>query len=39
VLKKELLGHLRSKRTIRRSQRTDPNGDNEAKEVLIRGRR
>ena len=27
VLKKELLGHLRSKRTIRRSQRTDPNGD------------
>src|ERR1039458_6479340 len=25
VLKKELLGHLRSKRTIRRSQRTDPN--------------
>jgi IS30 family transposase len=27
VLKKELLGHLRSKRTIRRSKRTDPNGD------------
>ena len=27
VLKKELLGHLRSKRTIRRSQRTAPNGD------------
>ena len=27
VLKKELLGHLRSKRTIRRSQRTDPNDD------------
>ena len=27
VLKKELLGHLRSKRTIRRSRRTDPNGD------------
>src|ERR1700683_4037561 len=27
VLKKELLGQLRSKRTIRRSQRTDPNGD------------
>jgi len=27
VLKKELLGHLRSKRTIRRSQRSDPNGD------------
>ena len=27
VLKKELLRHLRSKRTIRRSQRTDPNGD------------
>src|SRR5450759_4101981 len=27
VLKKELLGHLRSKRTIRRSQRADPNGD------------
>ena len=27
VLKKELLGHLRSKRTIRRSQRIDPNGD------------
>jgi IS30 family transposase len=27
VLKKELLGHLRSKRTIRRSQRTDPNSD------------
>ena len=27
VLKKELLGHLRSRRTIRRSQRTDPNGD------------
>src|SRR6266513_4601983 len=26
VLKKELLGHLRSKRTIRRSKRTDPNG-------------
>ena len=27
VLKKELLSHLRSKRTIRRSRRTDPNGD------------
>src|SRR2546430_8399280 len=27
VLKKELLSHLRSKRTIRRSKRTDPNGD------------
>ena len=27
VLKKELLCHLRSKRTIRRSRRTDPNGD------------
>jgi len=27
VLKKELLCHLRSKRTIRRSKRTDPNGD------------
>jgi IS30 family transposase len=27
VLKKELLGHLRSKRTIRRSKRADPNGD------------
>ena len=27
VLKKELLGHLRSKRTIRRSQRMDPNDD------------
>jgi IS30 family transposase len=27
VLKKELLSHLRSKRTIRRSQRVDPNGD------------
>ena len=27
VLKKELLGYLRSKRTIRRSQRADPNGD------------
>jgi IS30 family transposase len=27
VLKKELLGHLRSKRTVRRSLRTDPNGD------------
>ena len=27
MLKKELLGHLRSKRTIRRSQRADPNGD------------
>ena len=27
VLKKELLGHLRSKRTIRRSQRDGPNGD------------
>src|SRR6202049_4158006 len=27
VLKKELLGHLPSKRTIRRSQRTDPNSD------------
>src|SRR5450759_2073494 len=27
VLKKELLGHLRSKRTIRRSGRADPNGD------------
>jgi hypothetical protein len=26
VLKKELLGYLRSKRTIRRSQRVDPNG-------------
>lgn len=27
VLKKELLGHLRSKRTICRSKRADPNGD------------
>ena len=27
VLKKELLGYLRSKRTIRRSKRVDPNGD------------
>src|ERR1019366_4589524 len=27
VLKKELLGHLRSKRTIRRSKRADLNGD------------
>jgi IS30 family transposase len=27
VLKKELLGHLRQKRTIRRSKRADPNGD------------
>jgi IS30 family transposase len=27
VLKKELLDHLRSRRTIRRSLRTDPNGD------------
>src|SRR5271169_767780 len=27
VLKKELLGYLRSKRTIRRSQRVDPNRD------------
>src|SRR6266699_469650 len=27
VLKKELLGYLRSKRTIRRSKRADPNGD------------
>jgi hypothetical protein len=27
VLRKELLGHLRSKRTIRRSQRADPDGD------------
>src|SRR5260370_22442107 len=27
VLKKELLSHLRSKRTIRRSKRVDPNGD------------
>ena len=27
VLKKELLCHLRSKRTIRRSKRADPNGD------------
>ena len=27
VLKKELLQHLRSKRTIRRSMRADPNGD------------
>ena len=27
VLKKELLGHLRSKRTIRRSQRLDPKAD------------
>ena len=27
VLKKELLGYLRSKRTIRRSLRIDPNGD------------
>ena len=27
VLKKELLGHLRSKRTIRRSKQVDPNGD------------
>ena len=26
VLKKELLSHLRSKRTIRRTQRVDPNG-------------
>ena len=27
VLKKELIGHLRSERTIRRSKRADPNGD------------
>jgi IS30 family transposase len=27
VLKKELLSYLRSKRTIRRTRRTDPNGD------------
>src|SRR5260370_29567700 len=27
VLKKELLGYLRSKRTIRRSKRADPDGD------------
>ncbi len=27
VLKKKLLGYLRSKRTIRRSKRADPNGD------------
>jgi len=27
VLKKELLGYLRSKRTIRRSKRLDPDGD------------
>ena len=27
VLKKELLGYLRSKRTIRRPRRADPNGD------------
>ena len=27
VLKKERLNHLRSKRTIRRSKRADPNGD------------
>src|SRR5476649_1429910 len=27
VLKKELLGHLRSKRTMRRSKQADPNGD------------
>jgi IS30 family transposase len=27
VLKRELLGHLRSKRTIRRSKRMDPTGD------------
>ena len=27
MLKKELLRHLRSKRTIRRSRRVDPNGD------------
>ena len=27
VLKKELLSHLRSKRTVRRSKSTDPNGD------------
>src|SRR5664280_894010 len=27
LLKKELLGHLRSTRTIRRSKRADPNGD------------
>ena len=27
VLKKELLGHLRSKRTMRRSRGEDPNGD------------
>src|ERR1700687_3989125 len=41
VLKKELLGHLRSKRTIRRSQRTDPNGDRRGQIkdlVLIRER-
>ena len=31
VLKKELLGHLRSKRTIRRSLRADPNGDRRGK--------
>jgi IS30 family transposase len=27
VLKKELLSHLRSKRSMRRSQPVDPNGD------------
>src|SRR5258708_4226422 len=27
VLKEELIGHLRSERTIRRSKRADPNGD------------
>jgi hypothetical protein len=35
VLKKELLRHLRSKRTIRRSKRVDPNGDRRGKSRIL----
>src|SRR5229473_1736951 len=41
VLKKELLGYLRSKRTIRRSKRVDPDGDRrgQIKDLVSIGRR
>jgi IS30 family transposase len=35
VLKKELIGHLRSERTIRRSKRADPNGDRRGGKLRI----
>src|SRR5258705_8644355 len=38
VLKKELLGHLRSKRSMRRSKPADPNGDIRIQRTTLRSR-